>query len=78
MAGRIQGITVEIGGDTKKLQTAYDFFRFCAMGYAENGYAGCEKSPKEQYYLHADGRDDGLGDIDPDDPEAFRASGALL
>ncbi len=53
--------------------TANDFFRFCAMGYAENRYEGCEKTPKEQYYLHADGRDDGLGDVSPDDPEAFRA-----
>lgn len=53
--------------------TANDFFRFCAMGYAANGYKGCKKTPKEQYYLHADGRDEGLGDIDPDDPAAFRA-----
>ena len=28
MAGRIQGITVEIGGDTTKLQTAFDIL-FC-------------------------------------------------
>lgn len=53
--------------------TANDFFRFCALGYAENRYKGCDKSPKEQYYLHADGRDDDLGDIDPDSPEAFRS-----
>ena len=51
--------------------TANDFFRFCAMGYAANNYNGCDKSPKEQYYLHADGRDDGLKEIDADDPEAF-------
>lgn len=53
--------------------TANDFFRFCAMGYAENKYSGCDKTPKEQYYLHADGRDDGLRDLNPDDPEAFHA-----
>ena len=53
--------------------TANDFFRFCAMGYAENKYNGCDKTPKEQYYLHADGRDDGLKDLNPDDPEAFHA-----
>lgn len=53
--------------------TANDFFRFCAMGYAENKYNGCDKTPKEQYYLHADGRDEGLKDLDPDDPEAFHA-----
>ena len=52
---------------------ANDFFRFCAMGYAENNYDGCGKTPKEQYYLHADGRDDGLQDIDADSPEAFHA-----
>lgn len=51
--------------------TANDFFRFCAMGYKANNYKGTEKSPREQYYLHADGRDDGLRDIDPDSPDAF-------
>ena len=53
--------------------TANDFFRFCAMGYAENQYSGCDKAPKDQYYLHADGRDDGLQNIDADSPEAFHA-----
>ena len=53
--------------------TANGFFRYCAMGYAENKYKGCDKTPRDQYYLHADGRDDGLKDIDPDDPEAFHA-----
>ena len=53
--------------------TANDFFRFCAMGYAANNYNGCDKTPREQYYLHADGRDDGLKDIPGDDPDAFRA-----
>lgn len=51
--------------------TANDFFRFCAMGYAENKYDGCDETPKGQYYLYADGRDDGLQDIDADSPEAF-------
>ena len=51
--------------------TANDFFRFCAMGYAENKYHGCDMTPKEQYSLHADGRDEGLRDIDPDSPVAF-------
>ncbi len=53
--------------------TANEFFRFCALGYAANNYYGCEKTAKEQYYLHADGRDEGLCDVDPDSPEAFRA-----
>ncbi len=56
-----------------KLQTmtANDFYRFCAKGYAANKYEGTELSAKEQYYKHADGRDEGLKDIDPDSPEAF-------
>lgn len=52
--------------------TANDFFRFCAMGYAENHYDGCEKTYREQYYLHADGRDEGLGEVSPGDPAAFQ------
>ena len=54
-----------------KEMTANDFFSFCALGYKENNYEGCELSPREQYYKHADGRDDGLGEIDGDSPEAF-------
>ena len=53
--------------------TANDFFRFCALGYQANGYHGAEKPPKEQYLLHADGRDDGLCEIDGDSPAAFDA-----
>lgn len=52
--------------------TANDFFRFCAMGYVANNYSGCDKTPKEQYLLHADGRDDGLTEINPDSPQEFR------
>ena len=51
--------------------TANDFFRCCALGYKANKYEGTEKAPREQYFRHADGRDGGLGDIDPDDPKAF-------
>ena len=42
--------------DRLQAMTANDFFRFCAMGYAENNYDGCDKPPREQYALHADGR----------------------
>ena len=55
-----------------KTLTANDFYSFCALGYKENRYDGCDRSPKEQYYLHADGRDDGLAEIDADSPDAFR------
>ena len=51
--------------------TANDFYRFCAMGYRANNYSGGELSPKEWYLRHADGRDEGLREIDPDSPEAF-------
>ena len=51
--------------------TANDFFRFCAYGYEANGYKCTDRTPMEQYYLHADGRDDELREIDPDSPEAF-------
>ncbi|MCR4719795.1 MAG: hypothetical protein K5768_09225 [Firmicutes bacterium] len=51
--------------------TAGDFFRFCAMGYKAMGYTDCDKTPKEQYKSHADGRDDGLLDLDIDSADAF-------
>lgn len=40
-------------------------------GYRAMGYTGTEKSEKEQYALHADGRDEGLSKLDGDSPEAF-------
>lgn len=49
------------------------FFRCCALGYKANHYQGCDLSFKEQYLLHADGRDDGLCDLDENSPEAFEA-----
>lgn len=52
--------------------SAGDFYRYCALGYKANGYVGCELSPKEQYYKHADGRDEGLKHIDLDSPGAFK------
>ena len=36
--------------------TANEFYHFCALGYRAMGYTGTEKSEKEQYALHADGR----------------------
>jgi len=68
----------EQSGDMGKFEgrlktiTANDFYSFCALGYKENAYNGCDRMPKEQYYLHADGRDDGLAEIDADSPDAFR------
>ncbi len=51
--------------------TTNDFYYFCSLGYEANSYRGTELTPKEQYYLHADGRDDGLKDVPGDDPKAF-------
>ena len=48
------------------------FFRCCQMGYAANHYEGSDTlSPKALYRKYADGRDEGLMDIDEDSPEAF-------
>lgn len=51
--------------------TANEFYRLCALGYAANNYNGCELTPKEQYHIHADGRDEELKQIPGDDPDAF-------
>ena len=51
--------------------TANDFYRFCSYGYAANHYEGGGLSPRDQYRRHADGRDAGLGKIDPNSPEEF-------
>ena len=46
-------------------------YRFCSLGYQANQYDVSGLSPKEQYKKYADGRDEGLGEIDPDSPAAF-------
>lgn len=51
--------------------TANDFYRYCAMGYKACDYSETDKSPKEQYYRYADGRDEGLRDIDPNSANEF-------
>lgn len=51
--------------------SAGDFFRYCAMGYRANNYDFADLSPKEQYYKFADGRDEGLRDIDENSASAF-------
>lgn len=58
--------------DRIKHLTVNDFFSLCALGYKANNYEGTDLSPREQYYLHADGRDDDLGKINPDSVEEFR------
>ena len=52
--------------------TADMFFDFCRLGYEANNYEGIEKSTsKEMYRKHADGRDDGLLDLDGSSAAAF-------
>ena len=57
-----------------KEMTANDFYGFCTAGYLANHYEGLEgKTPRQMYDAHADGRDEGLGEIDPDSPAAFHS-----
>ncbi|WP_458407298.1 hypothetical protein [Anaerotignum sp.] len=52
--------------------TANDFFRSCSIGYYANQYQRLEgKTWKEQYNKYADGRCEGLTEIDGDSPEEF-------
>lgn len=51
--------------------TANEFYKCCALGYKANNYEYTELSPKEQYYRHSDGRDDGLGEINGDSVDEF-------
>ena len=62
--------------------TANDFFKACALGYKACRYKGTTFSPMEQYFMHADGRDEGLtgkgsglhseyGGVNPDSPSAW-------
>lgn len=53
--------------------TADLFFQCCKAGYSANNYKGCQNlSGKELYIKHADGRDEGLCDIDENSSEAFQ------
>jgi len=52
--------------------TANDYFRFVEICYCGAGYDGLEGlTPHEKYKRLADGRHDGLLDIDPDSPDAL-------
>ena len=51
---------------------ARQFYEFCAIGYQANEYDRLDGlTPKQQYYRKADGRDEGLSEIDENDPAAF-------
>ena len=52
--------------------TSGKFYYYCYLGYKANNYPNCETlTPKELYYENADGRDDGLKDIDENSFEEF-------
>jgi hypothetical protein len=54
--------------------TAALFFDCCRLGYEANNYENIEKlSAKEMYRTHADGRDEGLLNLDESSAEAFDA-----
>lgn len=62
--------------DTPLLQemTADQFFRLCEIGYDANGYFKEETeklTPREKYTRMADGRDEGLREINGDSSQAF-------
>ena len=52
--------------------TSERFYEFCSMGYKANKYEHLEGlTAKEQYYKMADGRDNGLSEIDGNSPTEF-------
>ena len=55
-----------------KSPTANTFFEACLAGYLACHYDVTDCSPKEAYLRYADGRDEGLTEIDGDSPEAFK------
>lgn len=54
--------------------TAGRFYEYCAIGYKANQYENLEGlTAKEQYYKKADGRDEGLAELNIDSAEEFEA-----
>lgn len=49
------------------------FYHVCALGYKASGHDREGLSDKEQYYKNADGRDDGLKDLDLNSFDEFEA-----
>lgn len=58
--------------DSLQEMTAGNFFEYCKMGYEANNYfKGKEMPAVEMYKVFADGRHEGLTDIDLNSPKAF-------
>ena len=51
--------------------TLNDYLRYCEICYEGAGYKFPEKTPREKYLVHADGRHGGLLDLEPDSAAAF-------
>ena len=52
--------------------TLNDYLTLCSVCFRIFGRDIADKSPAEQFKRFADGRDEGLLELDPDDPDAFR------
>lgn len=54
------------------VMTAEKFYEYCSIGYKANRYVKLEGlTAKEQYYKMADGRDEGLSELDEDSAGQF-------
>jgi hypothetical protein len=54
------------------VMTAGKFYEYCSIGYKANRYENLEGlTAKEQYYKMADGRDEGLSELDEDSAGQF-------
>jgi hypothetical protein len=54
------------------VMTAEKFYEYCSIGYKANRYENLEGlTAKEQYYKMADGRDEGLSELDEDSAGQF-------
>ena len=65
-----EGIEKEPTGRIPEM-TLNDYLGFCSICFEARGESIEGLSLEEQYRRYADGRDDGMLDLDPDDPDAF-------
>lgn len=63
---------VEYEGFRLPTLSANDFYECCSIGYKAIGFDIKGMTLREQYERYADGRDEGLGEINADSPEAFQ------
>ena len=69
---RFSTVTPQLAADQPLSDlTLNAYLRFCAICYEGADYALHMMTPREQYLARADGRHDGLLDIEPDSPDAL-------